>query len=523
MVAISRLSAAALAVSLLSVCASAPPPKLVPQPAKPALLLVLTVDQMRFDYFERFRPQLTGGLARLLNGAVFTDAHHDHAITETAPGHATLMSGRFPRSTGITRNLAGVNTPDAPLIGASDLGASPFRFRGTTVTDWLTAADPATRALSVSSKDRAAILPIGRSKQEIYWYANNGTFTTSTYYRDTLPDWVKAFNALRLPHRWAGQAWDLILPESAYVEADSFPVEGFGRNYLFPHRLPLDSAVAANNVRYTPAIDDFTLRFALTGVRTLELGNRGSTDVLAVSLSGTDYVGHFFGPESRELHDQIIRLDRVLGAFFDTLYTLRDSTRIIVAMSADHGVGLTPERDGKLRVGMEPALAPLRAKVVAAGGDSLAIDFESGALFVDSTRLGGMSVGKVTKEFLNLAKKIPGVERVDRFADLNRKNLEKDEIARRWLQMFPDDMLPVAVVTLSPGNILDYPIVATHGSPHRYDSHVPIVFMGSPFAPGRYDGFVRTVDIAPTLAAVLGLTPAEPLDGRVLEQAIRRP
>ena len=516
---------AALVVGLASCSKPANTPQ--PRPArgpKPTLLVFITVDQMRPDYYDRFKGQLTGGLARLFqNGAVFTDAHHDHAITETAPGHATLMSGRFPRSTGITRNLAGVNSTDWPLIGAKDLGAAPFRFRGTTVTDWLTAVDPRTRAFSVSAKDRAAILPIGRSKQQVYWYANNGTFTTSTWYRDTLPTWVSDFNALRLPHRYAGRAWTTLRPAADYPEIDSIPYEGFGRNFMFPHQFPADSAAAAAQARFTPMIDEMTLRFAIQGLRQLNPGRTGSTDVMAISLSGTDYVGHFYGPESTEQHDQIVRLDRVLGAFLDTLYTLRDSNQVIVALSADHGGGLIPQLHGGLRVDFAGPFDAAKAAVKSAGGDTTAVDIESGAFFVDPAKLGpnGLTVDQVTQAFITAAKTVPGVLRVDRFADLAKRDLRTDKIARRWLQMFPDDMLPAAVVTLREGDIYNYPIVATHGSPHDYDSHVPLIFYGAPFRPGRYPGFVRTVDIAPTLAAVLHVKPTEPLDGRVLGQAIR--
>ena len=506
-------------VALSAVLLSAPP---VAGP-KPTLLVFITVDQLRPDYLDRFKAQLHGGLARLVNGgAYFVDGHQDHAITETAPGHASLMSGRFPRSTGITRNLAGVNDPGSPLIGSNDLGASPFRFRGTTLTDWLTTADPATRALSVSSKDRAAILPIGRSKQQVFWFANNGTFTTSSWYADTLPTWVQTFNARRLPQHYAGKAWVPLLDASAYSEPDSVPFESDRKNVAFPHPFSTDSATAAAQVRYTPIVDELTAAVALEGVRAMNLGRGPTTDVLAVSFSATDYVGHFFGPESKEQHDQILRLDRVLGAFLDTLFTLRDSRRIVIALTADHGGGLIPELHGALRVDPDPALAAAKAIISKAGGDTMAVDFESGAFFFDPTRAGAtVPADQVVTTFIEMALSIPGVLEAERFADLGRRDTTKDYIARRWLHMFPDDLIPAAVVTLKEGNIYNYPIVATHGSPHNYDSHVPIIFYGRPFKPGRYQGFTRTVDLGPTLARVLRIRPTERLDGRVLKQALK--
>jgi len=264
-----------LCLSIAS-CASAqsiPPigPRSVPPPS---LVVLITVDQLRGDYLDRFAPQLNGGLARLARGgAWFTNAHHDHAITETAPGHATLLSGRFPRSTGIMANRIGVDDDAAPLIGVKGVvGASPRRFQGTTLVDWLRAWNPQSRTLSVSMKDRGAILPVGHSKADVYWYYPDGRFTTSTYYRDTLPGWVERFNARKLPQSFAGKSWTPLLPDRAYKEPDSVNAEMSGVNYTFPHLIPDDSAQAASMVRATPWMDEITLALALDGMRALELG-----------------------------------------------------------------------------------------------------------------------------------------------------------------------------------------------------------------------------------------------------------
>ena len=496
--------------------------------APPRLVVLITIDQFRNDYLERFAGQLSGGLGRLSRGgAWFTNAHHDHAITETAPGHATLLAGRFPRSTGIMMNRAGVDDDASPLIaGGVGPGASPRRFQGTTLVDWMTAQDAQSRALSVSTKDRAAILPVGRSRADVYWYSPDGRFVTSRYYRDTLPAWVLAWNTRAFPQSFAGRSWDLLLPAAAYPEPDTVAAEGETGN-TFPHILPDDPAVAASIVRGTPFIDDITLSFALHGVQSLALGAGAHTDLLAVSLSGTDYIGHRYGPDSREIHDQVVRVDRALGTFLDSLYRLRDSSSITIVLTGDHGVGTIPElapasmRPVPTRVTLQGLLPGVRAGLLAAKVDTLALDVDQQIVLVDRAAFAkvGANADSAVNAFAAAARLIPGVLRVDHFRALLADTLS-DPIARRWSHQFPATSAIELVVTLTPlstwrGNI------ASHGSPYDYDSHVPLIFFGAGVRPGRYATFVRTVDLAPTLARLAGVRPTERLDGVALTAAIR--
>ena len=499
---------------------------------------MITVDQLRADYLERFRPQFTGGLARLLkSGAVFTDAHHDHAITETAPGHATLLSGRYPRSTGIMLNRVGVDDDNAPLVdGGHGPGASPERFRGTALADWLRARDRTARALSVSMKDRGAILPIGRMKTDVYWYSPDGRWITSSYYAKTLPGWVKAYNNRQLPQGYAGRRWTLLLPDSAYREPDDVAAENAGSNTTFPHPLPDDPRDAASLVRITPYMDELTLDFALHGVAQRELGaGRTSTrtDLLAVSLSATDLIGHGYGPDSREIHDAMLQLDRSLGVFLDSLYRLRDSSRVTIALSSDHGVGTIPELAAamapppnplpKRGVALYGLLPEVRARMAAAKVDSNAIDVDEQILLLNRAAFRGSSLDPdtIVAMFARRARQIVGVARVDRLRDTYADSAS-DPIARRWSHQFPLGTNIELVVTLTPfstwgGN------VASHGSPRAYDSHVPLILAGAGVKPGVYAQPVRTVDLAPTLAALARATLGERTDGTVLRDALRAP
>lgn len=504
--------------------ASAPPPS---AQSSPSLVVFLTVDQLGSDYLERYGGNFTGGLKRLRDeGALWPRARHDHAIAETAPGHASTLSGRFPVRTGIASNSQGVNTPDAPLIGSDEPGASPFRFQGTTLVDWMRAADPATRVLSVSRKDRGAILPIGRTRTDVYWYAGNGTFTTSRYYRDTLPAWVTAFNARRVPQAHAGRAWTPLLPDDRYGEPDANPLESGGTDFLFPHVLPRDPAAAASAFREYPWMDSLTLAFALEGLHRLQLGaDPRRTDLLAVSLSTTDAVGHRYGPDSREIHDQLLRLDRYLGAFLDSLEAIRGRGRVLLALTADHGVAPYPEwrspyyaNHDAQRVDTRAAWRAMVAALRAAGIDTTAMEFDDGLRVRDpeAFRRAGVAPDSIAAVWVRALRPLNGVLRAELLADLARADTTRDAIARRWLHMLPVDGPVRAVVTLEPFGYFQPVTYATHGQPHDYDTQVPVLFWGPGIARGVRAGEARVVDIAPTLADLLGIRPLEPLDGRVL-------
>ena len=505
-----------------------------PRPPRPRLVVVITVDQLRPDYLERYRRQLTGGLGMLLRtGAVFTEAYQDHAITETAPGHATVLSGRWPAHTGIIRNGAGVQDSSAPLLGVSGPGASPARFRGSALFDWLHAIEPSARALSVSRKDRGAILPLGAARQQVYWY-QSGIFTTSRYYADSLPTWVREFNAQRVPFRAAGTAWMPLRPPGDYAEPDSQPYENGGKDFTFPHRIPADSARAADGLGAVPTMDSLTLAFALAGVRALELGSRGSTDLLAVSLSTTDAVGHAFGPDSREIHDQVLRVDQYLGWFFAQLFIRFGGANVVVALTADHGVTPLPEwsrvhgHPDARRVAVDSIMLDVNAQLSRRATPAEWLIFDMGLVLMPgkgTLAAAGVNVDSVIDDVATRLRAVPGVARVQRPADLSRADTAADPIARRWQHAIPPDADVVLAVTLRPYAIWsdESAGLAMHGQPSDFDTHVPLMLWGRRIRAGTHPARVGEVDLAPTLARLLGLTPSEPVDGRVLVEALESP
>ena len=505
----------------------------VQQPLAPRLIVFITVDQLRGDMLDRYRGDLHLGFARLMRGAMFANAFQDHAITETAPGHASTMSGRFPSSTGITSNTAGVVDPAFHLLTGArgEVGASPLRFQGTTLTDWLSAKDSRSHALSVSMKDRAAILPIGRSKQDVYWYSVNGSFTTSNYYRDSLPAWVMAFNARRIPASYAGAEWRLSRDSAKYSEPDAVPYENKGVNNVFPHLFPDDTAGAMSYLRATPTMDSLTALFALEGLRQTGVGSGPQTDILAVSFSATDVIGHAYGPDSREAHENEIRLDQTLGWFLDSLYKLRDSNAVMVALTGDHGMSPIPELarargeatgDQGLRVNLWDQVDAVRAGLHAAGVDTTAFvyDVETVALDRAAVTRAHLKPDSILDAFVRAAKQVRGIARVDRIAQLRKADFVHDPIARRWSHQIPPDSPVDLVITLTRYSYWSS-IVATHGSPYDQDASVPVIFYGPWVKPGRYTTFTRVVDMGPTLAAIAGVKPTERTDGVVLREALK--
>jgi hypothetical protein len=515
--------------ALLAALAGALPGQRPPPPI--SLVVLVVVDQMRADYLPRFAPQWTGGFGRMYaGGTVFTAARQDHASTETAPGHSTMLSGREPARTGIVLNSRGVQDPDAPLLGRIDgEGASPRRFRGSTLYDWMLARDPDARVLSVSRKDRGAIFPVGRARGAVYWF-DAGAFTTSRYYADSLPAWVQAFNARRSVERLAGATWDLLLPASTYAEPDSLAFENGGQDFVFPHRLPATSEGAIQRIQAFPWMDSLTLAFALHGVNALALGRRERPDLLSVSLSTTDAIGHAFGPDSREIHDQLLRVDRWLGSFLDSLARVVPLERTVVVLTADHGVTPLPEyavtvrhqRAG--RVGLDFVVRGAVWALTPRYGTGFGMEFDNGLVTadVDAMRGRGVNVDSVAAALAAEASALPGVGAVYTPATLGAAPTS-DAGAALWRNLLPNDYGWLLCALTQPGYVWSAGgLQAAHGSANPEDQAVPLVFFGSRIHARTVTRPVSTVDIAPTLAALLGVTPGETLDGRVLAEVLER-
>jgi arylsulfatase A-like enzyme len=551
---VALLPAILIGASLLAFRAAPPPP---------ALVVVVVVDQMRGDYLQRWEGQWRGGFARLLGkGAVFPNGFQDHAITSTAPGHATILSGREPVRTRIYDNQHGVADSAAPLIGgATGPGASPSRFRGTTLVDWLWQRDPSIRVLSIAGKDRSAILTVGRRRASVFW-TRNGLLTTSAYYAESLPAWVTEWNGRGGAARRAGRSWTLLLPDSAYPEPDDVEGEDRAGRRVFPHILPGDPDQAAALVAGTPWADSLLLDAALAGARAMEIGQRDQPDVLVLGLSATDYIGHQFGPDSREIHDHLLRLDRWLGWFLDSLGTSVPADRTILVLTGDHGVTRIPEvararGEDAGRVSLAPLLDEVNRRLGSSTGDSTALMAHEGLVTGSPTwlRHRGVNPESLATALLAAVWRQPGVKDAWTPATLpGAVPVSRD--AARWshsvptgvaalgsppatvqerhaLPQVPPSHGPSSAATASPPGDIAWFVAASprpgwvwggtpghadHGTTSDDDAGVPIAFLGPGIRAGIFAETVRTVDIAPTLARLLGVSVPSKIDGRRIKR-----
>ncbi|MEZ4413380.1 MAG: alkaline phosphatase family protein [Gemmatimonadales bacterium] len=522
----------ALALAFAASLSTDPPASApAPQDSAPRLVVLLVVDQFRPDYLRRYQAEWTGGFKRLLDeGMLFTEGRQDHAITQTGPGHSTPLSGRYPAHTGIVTNDLGVPDRLSPLIDdPKAVGASPHRFQGSALLDWMIARDSTTRMLSVAMKDRSAILPIGRARGQVFWWSNLGFFTTSRYYRDSLPSWVQEWNRRNPMSHFTGRRWDLLEPESAYPEADSLPAENGrdGRN-TFPHALPDEAGKAAALLPHFPWMDSLTLDLALTGVSALGIGSGdgGRTDLLSISLSSVDEIGHDFGPDSRELHDMLLRLDGYLAWFLDSLAVTTPKERILLVLTSDHGTQAMPEQAPPThgrpagRAWPAPMIRAVASELRDRWRTDFGIRFDYGIVMADlvALRSRGIDPDSLSRSLAARFRAEPYVDRVYTPRSLARAS-KSDPLANRWRHTLPADFGWLVAVIPYEGTTWDsWTVGANHGTPWMADVRVPILFWGAGVSPRVVGRPVRAVDIAPTLARRIGVRPTEPLDGVVLPE-----
>jgi predicted AlkP superfamily pyrophosphatase or phosphodiesterase len=519
----------------------------------PKLILQITVDQLRGDLITRYGAGMgADGFQKLLDtGVHFSNAHHRHANTETVVGHTTLSTGADPAVHGMVANLwfdretgqqfYNVQDPDYPLVGAQGVdqnaeidptqraattdGRSPRSILSSTIADEIKMHfGPQTKVFGVSVKDRGAIAMAGHAGQAYWFSKSEGRFVTSLFYREDYPDWVTQWNDSGKVAAYANTFWMLRDARESYSfgERDDQPWEtdfpGFGR--VFPHDYGLpDGKYYTTLLTLSPAGDELTVDFAKTLIEAEDLGSDGVPDYLSVSLSSTDYVGHIFGPSSLEAEDNIRRLDDTLAdllAFVDTKVGL-DKT--LVVLSADHGApehpeylaqhGIEADTFAFERVDTEPGF--VRLKDLFGVGEGVIRNFSNPYVYLDKKKITarGLDVADVADVVAEELVKLPGIARAITSDRLRQGAVADDMTSKAVLANFHGERSGDIYVVFEPHwFIADFDgltVASTHGSPWRYDSFVPVIFAGPGIAAARVGREIHTVDVAPTIAAYLGV------------------
>ena len=521
---------------------AAPAPAVIAVPGRqPQLIVAIAVDQFSADLFAQYRQHFTGGLARLLQGAVFPSAFQSHAATETCPGHSTLLTGVHPARTGIIANnwfdpglgraekqvycaedeTDPASSPKAPVVSAGHL-------RVPTLGEWMKQANPASRNVAVSAKDRAVMMMGGHVIDQAWWYLK-GQFVTLRG-RAPTPAVSAANHALAAAIKAGGRAYTppaWCAPRDVAVSAGKDVVVGQGRFAL--------AKAQPDGFRVSPRMDAATADLAARLVDELELGQGTAPDLLSVSLSATDYVGHAYGTEGMEMCIQMAELDRTLGRLLAKL----DATGVdyLVFLTADHGGLDLPERlaqqgqPGAVRV--DPALTPaalgkaLGAQLgLSVDGPLLYGDGPSGDYWVSKT-IAPEARAQVIAALAARLRAHPEVAAVFTRDELAQVPVPagspQDWTLRDRARASFDPQRSGDVVMLLNRVVVPIPVagpgyVATHGSAWDYDRRVPLLFWRKGWTGFEQPGPVETVDIAPSLAAVLGLrVPEGTFDGRCLD------
>jgi predicted AlkP superfamily pyrophosphatase or phosphodiesterase len=503
-------------------------------PDGPRLLVLVAVDQLPYEYLARFDAQLEGALRRLLDqGILFENARYGHAVTVTAAGHTTLASGLHPSRSGIVENYWYDRAAGEPVYSFGDEkdGRSPRNFLGTALPDWLKRRDPGARVFAASGKDRAAIAMAGHHPDGAYWYDDsNGGFESSTYYEPELPAWVEAWNDERRATRFFASPYQPLPPVVADASALGLRVLDEG---VFTPSYPVALGGLAlgpdsgffGDVGNSPLLDELVLDFARALVETQRLGQGDHLDYLAIGLSSLDLAGHRFGPQSPQVADTLLRVDRELGEFLSYLDQTVGRDRVVVALSSDHGVAPIPEQ--RIAEGL-PAQRPDATDAICfqQAGERVRERFGLDrwvleAFYLDRAAIteSGAEPAAVETAIARELETCDIVERAWTRSELEAPATDGDD---PFLRLYRNSFHPERAGDLMV-QLVEYAIpaglVATHGSPYEYDRHVPVFVLLPGAAPARLGDEIGIVDLAPTLAGLVGL-PTPPVDGRDLSDLL---
>lgn len=534
-----RIVYLAMPLLLLSACATSQPASktaAVNISSSPKLIIGITVDQMRYDYLQRYWNDFTdGGFKRLVGeGFICHNLHYNYMPTYTGPGHASIFTGTTPAYHGIIENDWYERSSNSVIYCSSDsmmkgVGTSakagqmsPHYLTASTVGDMLSLhTNRRGKVFGIAMKDRGAILPAGRTADAAYWFvgADEGVWATSSWYMQTLPEWVNAFNQKKQADDYLSKPWNLLRSEAAYDEssednnAHETPFKGTTRP-TFPYDLPQLKAANGNYelIKATPFGNSLTLDFAKALIENEQLGKDAIADMLCMSFSSTDYIGHQFGMHARETQDCYLRLDEELADFLKYLDQKMGEGNYLIFVSADHGGAPTPSYTAKSQaIGgywksdkLELMLEDTLAKKYGAG--DWILNESNQNVFLNRKLIASkkLSLKEVQYEVATMALDLPEVHMSFTASDLAQFR-GGDQVKSMIQNGFDTQRSGDVIYVLKPGYIEYGMTGTTHGSPFAYDSHVPAIFFGAGVKRGETFQKYSITDIAPTVSMMSGL------------------
>ncbi|KUJ61572.1 alkaline phosphatase [Flavobacteriaceae bacterium CRH] len=515
---------------------------------RPKLVVGIVVDQMKMEYLYRFSDDFSpNGFKRLMNdGYTFQNMHYNYMPTYTAPGHASIYTGTTPSTHGIvgnewfSRSLGKEMycTDDASVKtvgdGTAEEGAmSPKNLQATTITDEVRmGTNFAGKVIGMSLKDRGAILPAGHFANWAFWYSKTGSFISSTFYGEKLPEWVSQFNKEKHYMPYINKGWDLYKPASTYNESlpDNNPYEGklYGSSApVFPYDLKtMYEKNDAGVLRATPYGNDLLAEFAMKAIEKEELGKDNITDFLTVSFSSTDYVGHLLGPRSMELQDTYLRLDQTIADFLNYLDKTVGKDNYLLFLTADHAgaENVIYLKDHKYNVDNYPSKdvkKSLQDFSIKTFGVDLVLNYSNFNIYfnkqiIKEKALELVKVKQAFKEFLISQPQVKRVYTEEEILANSGNDYYLNFVAKGYDVTQDGDM----IIIDKPGDI-EYSTTGTsHGTPYSYDTHVPAIFYGWHIKKGEsYDKKVIT-EIAPTIAQKIKVAFPNGTEAKVLQEVL---
>jgi len=513
------------------------------KPKIPKLVITLVVDQLRPDLLTRFDDLYSGGFRWFMDhGLWFTNTHHEHSYTATGPGHFSIGTGQYPGKVGIIGNsfydrvlekkVNCVEDPNAFVVGAEKgKGRSFSRYETTGLGDWLKVSFPKSKVISIGGKDRTAVLMGGRKPDLALYFNYAGKFITSNYYIDQIPDWVNNFNNSLNAESYKDSIWTKSLNNDIYLkysreddyygELDDYAKDEYSP--VFP--IGIDADVdPSSQIMGRPWFEREILKLSHLAIEKENLGIDDNPDLLFIGFSAMDWMIHDFGPFSQEIMDACIKLDKWLGNFIEDVNETVGLENVLFVLTADHGGLPLPEylrekneTAGRInRKHLNEAFNWIDEEIEERYGKNLYIR-SGGNFFLHQDRIEKANTHpkKIFEIVEKYFTKVEGIEKVI-FKDEIMNATSDDKITRRIQNMIHPIYTPEIFPIVTPGYIYKNPYGTGHGSPYDYDTHVPLIFSRDYFLPEIYESHQATVDIAPTIANILGINIPNFVDGTVI-------